>query len=158
MIEIIKNLFRKKEKEYVPDPPGRTFKRIETGRYFSCEDLNADTSHIAKAKQKKIDQIAELGLLPMFIRYTYKHTNEVQRGEDRPDTEVSSVHVVFQKEVSAKKWNMTHVTEISFIVNRCDFDEFEKMSGIRLEKDFRDLTTNKDHTPYRGKERRREER
>ncbi len=54
MIEILKNLFgKKKKKEYVPDPPGRTFNRVLTGRYFGCEDVNADESSVAKEKQSK---------------------------------------------------------------------------------------------------------
>jgi len=163
MIEIFKRLFgKKKEKEYVPDPPGRTFKRIETGRYFGCEDVNADESSISQAKQRKIDQIAELGLVPMFIRYSYEDTSKnkrnTQAGENHPDPEVSSVHVVFQKEVFAEKWNMLHVTEISFIVNRSDFDEFEKMSGVKLSEDFRDLSSEGKSAAFNGKERRKEKR
>ena len=69
MIGLIKNLFaKKKEKEYVPDPPGRTFKKVLTGRCFGCENINANEDNIAKAKQGKIDQIQELELLPMFLR------------------------------------------------------------------------------------------
>lgn len=163
MIEILKSLFgKKKKKEYVPDPPGRTFNRVLTGRYFGCEDVNADESSVAKAKQGKIDQITELGLVPMFIRYSYEDTSKnkrgTQAGENHPDPEVSSVHVAFQKEVTAEKWNMTHVTEISFTVNRSDFDEFEKMSGVSLSDDFRDLTSYGNTAPYNGKERRKKKR
>ena len=163
MIEIFQRLFgKKKEKEYVPDPPGRTFKRMETGRYFGCEDVNADESSVAKAKQRKIDKITEFGLVPMFTRYSYEDTSKnkrgIQAGENHPDPEVSSVHVVFQKEVFAEKWNMTHVTEISFTVNRSDFDEFEKMSGVSLSDDFRDLTSYGNTAPFNGKERRKEKR
>ncbi len=161
MIDILRKLFGKdKKQEYVPDPPGRTFKRIDTGRYFGCEDINADENNIAKAKQKKIDQIKELELVPMFVRYSYENTNkrETQAGEDLPDPEVSSVHVVFQKEVTAEKWNMTHVTEISFTVSHSNFDEFEKMSGVNLNNDFRDLTSYEKTTPYNGKEKRKERR
>ena len=107
-----------------------------------------DESRIAESKQRKIDQIAELELIPMFIRYSYENTNG----------KISSVHVVFQKEVLAEKWNMVHVTEISFIVNSTDFDEFEQMSGLSLNNDFRDLTSKDKSTPYRGKERRKEKR
>jgi len=163
MIEILKNLFgRKKKKEYVPDPPGRTFKRIETGKYFGCEDVNADKSSVAKAKQRKIDKITELGLIPMFIRYSYEDINKSKRGtqagENHADPEISSVHVVFQKEVTAEKWNMIHVTEISFTVNRSGFNEFEKMSGVSLSDDFRDLTSYGKSAPYNGKERRKKKR
>jgi hypothetical protein len=85
-------------------------------------------------------------LIPMFIRYSYKNK------------EISSVHVVFQKEVLAKKWNMVHVTEISFVVNYNDFEEFEKMAGVSLKSDFRDLTPNENNTPYSGVERRKKRR
>lgn len=143
MIEILKSLFGKeKENEPVPDLPGRTFNRILTGRYFGCEDTDADETLVAKAKQEKIAQIDELGLIPMFIRYAYEDTNKNKRGlqaeENHPDQEISSVHVVFQKEVLG---NMIHITEISFIVNRSDFNEFEKMSGTSLKDDFRDLSS-----------------
>jgi len=163
MIKIFKSLFgKKKEKEYVPDPPGRTFKRIETGRYFGCEDVNADESRVVQAKQGKIDQIAELELIPMFTRYSYEDTSKnksiTQTEEHHPDPKVSSVHVVFQKEVFAEKWNMTHVTEISFTVNHSDFDEFEKMSGVSLSDDFRDLSSEKNSTAFKGKDRRKEKR
>jgi hypothetical protein len=163
MMEMLKSLFgKKKKKVYVPDPPGRTFKRIETGRYFGCEDINADENSVAKAKQRKIEQITELELVPMFIRYSYEDTSKnkqgIQAGENLPDPEVSSVHVVFQKEVTAEKWNMTHVTEISFIVNRSDFKEFEKMSGVSLNNDFRDLTSYGNTAPDNEKERRKKKR
>ena len=153
MIKMLKNLFGKKqETEYVPDPPGRTFKRILTGRYFGCEDINADEDSIAKAKQDKIDQIKELELVPMFLRYAYDDTKKriSQEEENHP----VSVHVAFQKEVFAEKWNMVHVTEISFTVFYADFDEFEKMSGFSLADDFRDLSS----TTFNGKDRRKEKR
>lgn len=153
MIEMLKNLFdKKKEEEIIPDPPGRTFKRILTGRYFGCEDVNADENSIAKAKQEKIDQINELELLPMFLRYTYEDKNkrETEGEENHP----VSVHVAFQKEVFAEKWNMVHVTEISFTIFYADFDEFEKMSGVSLADDFRNLSS----TTFNGKDRRKEQR
>ena len=145
MIEMLKNLFsKKKEEEIIPDPPGRTFKRILTGRHFGCEDVNADESSNAKAKQDKIDQIKELELLPMFLRYTYKDERK----------HPVSVHVAFQKEVFAEKWNMIHITEISFTVFDADFDEFETMSGVSLTDDFRNLSS----TTFNGKDRRKEQR
>lgn len=152
MIEMLKNLFGKKKEEYIPDPPGRTFNRVLTGRYFGCENANADESAIATAKQEKIDQINELGLVPMFVRYTYEDTNkkDIQEEENHP----ISAHVTFQKEVFAEKWNMVHVTEISFIVYYADFDEFEKMSGASLTDDFRDLSS----TTFNGKDRRKDKR
>jgi hypothetical protein len=153
MIEMLKNLFGKKnEEEYVPDPPGRTFNRVLTGRYFGCEDLNADETTIAKAKQDKIDQINELELAPMFLRYTYDDTKK--RTSQEEENHPVSVHVAFQKEVFAEKWNMIHITEISFTVYYADFDEFETMSGVSLADDFRDLSS----TTFNGKDRRKENR
>ena len=147
MIKIFKKLLGiKEEKEVVADPPGRTFKRILTGEYFGCEKNETDTHKIAQAKQNKIDQIKELELVPMFIRYTYMKDS------------IASAHVAFQKEVHNKKWNMIHVTEISFTLYRDDFDDFEKMSGVRLSEDFRDLTAYKNEDTYKGTERRKEKR
>lgn len=153
MIEMLKNLFGKKqEAEHIPNPPGRTFNRVLTGRYFGCENANADESAIAEAKQEKIDQIKELELLPMFVRYTYKDVNKnnIQEEEKHP----ISANVSFQKEVFAKKWNMVHVTEISFTIFYDDFEEFEEMSGVSLADDFRDLSS----TTFNGKDRRKEKR
>jgi len=135
MIEMLKNLFGKKKEEVIPDPPGRTFKRILTGRYFGCEDVNADEDSIAKAKQDKIDQIKELELVPMFLRYTYEDKNK-RETEDEKSHPVS-VDVAFQKEVFAEKWNMIH-----------------KMSGVSLSNDFRNLST----TTFNGRDRRKEHR
>ena len=150
MIEMLKNLFgRKKVEAYVPDPPGRTFNRVLTGRYFGCEDKNADEAAIAKAKQEKIDQIRELELVPMFVRFTYDDTQE-----EEEDMQPTSADVSFQKEVFAKNWNMVHVTEISFTVLSSDFAEFEEMSGVSLTQDFRDLT----NTTFSGKDRRKQKR
>ncbi len=153
MIERFKKLFaKKKEDAYIPNPPGRTFKRVLTGRYFGCEDVHADESAIAEAKQEKIDQINELELVPMFIRYSYDGRNK--RGTDTEEDHPASVHVRFQKEVFAENWNMVHITEISFIVYYSDFGEFEKMSGVSLSDDFRDLTS----TTFNGRDRRKEKR
>jgi predicted N-acyltransferase len=115
-----------------------------------------DESRIAEAKQRKIDQISELELIPMFIRYSYK--NKIETHTEDNNSEISSAHVVFQKEVLAEKWNMIHVTELSFVVNNADFDEFEKMSGFSLNDNFRDLTAEEKNQPYKGKERRQEKR
>ncbi len=154
MIKIIKKLFTKtKKKKYTPDPPGRTFKRILTGKYFGCEDVTADDSKIAQAKQYKIDQIRELELIPMYVKYTYKTTKEPDH-----DKKIISAYVAFQKEVLAKKWNMVHVTEISFTVNHDDLYEFEQMSGVTLNKNFRDLTPNSDTPSYQSEERREKKR
>ncbi len=151
MIEMLKNLFGKKQEAYVPDPPGRTFNRVLTGRYFGCEDVNADAAAIAEAKREKIDQIKEHELDPMFVRFTYKNTNT---DENEEESHPISAHVAFQKEVFAEKWNMVHVTEISFTVYYADFEEFEKMAGVSLTKDFRNLTS----TKFAGKDRRKEKR
>jgi len=94
----------------------------------------------------------------MFIRYSYKNKIGKQVKDNDLPPEISSAHVVFQKEVLAEKWNMIHVTEISFIVNYADFDEFEEISGVSLSNDFRDLTSEDKNTPFRGKERRKEKR
>ena len=53
---------------------------------------------------------------------------------------------------------MVHVTEISFIVNHSDFDEFEKMSGVSLSDDFRDLSSDENSAVFNGKERRKKKR
>lgn len=152
VFETLKNLFtKKKEKEeHIPDPPGRTFKRVPTGRYFGHENPNADKASIAKAKHAKIDQITELELKPIFVRYSYTNNSG--------DRTISSAHVVFQKEVSTERWNMTHVTEISFIVYLVDFDEFEALSGVKLKEDFRDLTAEEESAPYNREERRKTKR
>lgn len=148
MIKTLKNLFiQKKEKEYVPSPPGRTFNSILTGRYFGCEDKNADDITIAEAKKEKIDQIKELGLVPKFVRFSY---DAAKLEEDHP----VSAHVAFQKEVFAENWNMVHVTELSFTVLHDDFEEFETMSGVSLTNDFKDLTS----ITFSGKDRRKKKR
>jgi len=152
MIEMLKKLFgKKKEQTDIPTPPGRTFNRVLTGRVFGLEDVNADKEAIAKAKHEMIEQIKELELLPMFLRYSYESKNkEMDRVENHP----ASVHVAFQKEVFAEKWNMVHVTEISFNVLNADFEEFEQMAGVSLSDDFRNLTS----TTFNGEERRKEKR
>ncbi len=153
MIEMLKKLFvKKKEQTYIPDPPGRTFNRVLTGRYFGLEDVNADKDAIAKAKQEMIDQIKELELVPMFIRYSYE--SKKKKEMDSEANHPTSAHVAFQKEVFAKNWNMVHVTEISFTVLYDDFEEFERMAGVSLRDDFRDLTS----TTFNEKDRRKEKR
>jgi hypothetical protein len=140
MIKKIKNLFGTQKEEVVSDPPGRTFKKVLTGDYFDGAKKDADA--IARSKQDKIDQIETLELLPKFLRFTYEKEEPV------------SVHVAFQKEVFARKWNMIHVTEISFTVKASDIEEFEKMAGVSLKNDFKDLT----EVHYEGKERRKGQR
>lgn len=146
---MLKKLFGKKnEQTDIPNPPGRTFNRVLTGRVFGLEDINADKNAIAKAKHEMIEQIKELELQPMFLRYSYESQKNIEI--DSP----ASVHVAFQKEVFAEKWNMVHVTEISFTVLYADFEEFEQMAGVSLRNDFRDLTS----TTFNGEERRKEKR
>jgi hypothetical protein len=148
MIQTLKSLFvKKKEQEHVPSPPGRTFNRVLTGRYFGCEDKSADDITIAEAKKEKIEQIKELELKPMFVRFSY---DPMQSENDHP----ISAHVAFQKEVYAENWHMVHVTEISFTVLHEDFKEFEAMAGVNLTHDFRDLTS----VTYNGEERRKKQR
>ena len=147
MFSFFKKLFSTQEESIEPEPPGRTFNRIITSKYFGCADENTDTTdseHIASLKQSKIDQIKELKLKPKFLRYHYKE------GSD----EIESAHVAFQKEVSSQRGSMIHVTELSFIVKRHHFEELEKMANISLKNDFRDLT----NYQYTGEERRKEKR
>jgi len=148
MIEILKKLFaKKKEEEVLPNPPGRTFKRVLTGRYFGCEDSNADEDRIADAKKEKIELIKELELLPKFVRFSY---DPAQPENDYP----IAADVAFQKEIFAENWNMVHVTEITFTVLRDDFEEFEAMSGVSLKNDFKNLTS----VTFNGKDRRKNKR
>jgi len=143
MINKFKKVFSKKEKEKVPtDPPGRTFKKVLVGEYFSCEKEDADQDFIEKSKQDKIDKIKLLELKPKFIRFSYKKE------------EVVSAHVSFQKEIFAEKWNMIHITDLSFTVRASHFEEFESMAAVSLKKDFKDLT----EMQYKGEERRKIER
>lgn len=150
LIKKIKNIFIKsKQKEKSKDSPGRTFKRVLTGRYFGCEDMNATDAQITQAKKEKLEQIHELELIPMYIKYTHEHSKE-----KRDDNDLVSAHVAFQKEILAEKWNMVHVTEISFTIHRNDFEEFEKMSGVRL-NDFKDVTPDNNTGVYQGVEKRK---
>jgi hypothetical protein len=149
MIALFKKFFdRKEEKKEEGEAPGRTFRRILTGDYFGLRNPDATAEMIASAKQEKIDQIRELGLTPKFLRYVQKKTLE------SPDeTVISAAHVVFQKEEYDEKLHMIHVTEISFLVSKEEFVEFEQMAGVSLEKDFRNLYET--DTSYQGKDRRK---
>jgi len=147
MLEFFKKIFASKEKKTVEsEPPGRTFNRIITSKYFGCEEENidADTEHITAMKQSKIDQINKFGLKPKFLRYTYSKDSK----------EIESAYVVFQKETSSQRGNMIHVTELAFTVKCHNFEELEKMANISLENDFRNLTDYQ----YTGDERRKEHR
>ncbi len=142
MLQFLKNLFSPKKQTKDINAPGRTFKRILTGEYFGYKDDTLyDSSQVKKAKQRKLNQIKELSLSPYYIRYTYDATSKNSEID-----KIKTAYVVFQKEVFAEKWNMVHVTEISFTIYANDFQEFEEMSGYSLTNDFRDLTSyNKDY-------------
>jgi len=147
MLKFFKKIFSSKKEETVEaEPPGRTFNRIITSKYFGFkeENINDDTEHITAMKQSKIDQINKLELEPKFLRYIYSKDGK----------EIESAYVVFQKEVSSQRGSMIHVTELSFTVKRHNFEELEKMANISLENDFRNLTDYQ----YTGEERRKERR
>ena len=58
MIEMFKKIFgKKKEQTDVPNPPGRTFNRILTGRYFGCSDVNADEDTIVDIHKPDWDEM-----------------------------------------------------------------------------------------------------
>jgi hypothetical protein len=151
MIKKIQEIFAKKKKEVlVEDPPGRTFKRVLTGDYFSCEKEGVDQKFIEISKQDKIDQIKTFELTPKFVRFSYEKNSFADVEDQKP----LFAHVTFQKEVFAKKWNMLHVTEIAFTVRAANFEEFEEMAEVNLKTDFKDLT----EVQYRGEERRDDKR
>ena len=150
MIHIFKKILGlSSEEEKREDPPGRTFKKVLTGEYFSCEKENVDKKFILKMKKDKVEQIRSLELLPKFVRFEY-----AKKSADDLPKEIELAHVVFQKEVFAEKWNMVHVTEMAFSIRAENIGEFEEMSGVRLKEDFKDLTD----VHYEGKERRKTQR
>ena len=154
MLTVIKNIFGKKTyKNASTDAPGRTFNKVLTGKYFGCEDLDADPKRIAEAKQKKIDQIKELELKPKFTRYLYE-----DMVENHAVAKPISVQVTFQKEVSPEHHNMVHITEVSFIVNYEDLNEFEQMAGVSLFDDFRQLSSEEITASFEGIDRRNDNR
>jgi hypothetical protein len=131
-------------------PPGRTFKRILTGEYFGYKEYtDKDPQSCLNEKQHKINKIKELGLDPKYIRYTYQKATGGSQF-------IKYAYVSFQKEVLAEKWNMLHITDISFIVYANDFHEFEEMANVSLEKDFQILDSTTQN--YQGKERRQQPR
>ena len=147
MINLFKSILGLSPKQKSEDDtPGRTFKRILTGDYFGLRNPVATPDMIKKAKQDKIDKIKELGVKPMFLRYARKK----KPGSD--EETISAAHVVFQKEEYDDKLHMIHVTEISFIVSRDEFEEFEQMAGVKLKEDFKDLY--EVEKAYDGEERR----
>jgi len=150
MLDKLFSLFlpiKHKKKVLNDTPPGRTFKRILTGEYFGYkENTNKNAQDFQIEKQNKIDQIKAHQLTPKYIRYSYQSSTNSSKN-------ITQAYVSFQKEVLAKKWNMLHITEISFIIYAYDFQEFEKMAKVSLEKDFIVLESNSQN--YQGKERRR---
>jgi len=150
MVGLLKRMFGKKEEHKNEDEaPGRTFKRILTGDYFGLRNPDADANAVQKAKEEKIQQIEELGLKPVYLRCRLKKG----AGETPQKEDIEAAHVAFQKEEYDPKLNMVHVTEISFIVSKDEFAEFEEMAGVSLDKDFRNIYDN--GKPYKGVERRK---
>jgi len=148
MLGLLKKLFGISRKQVEDEEvPGRTFKRILTGDYFGLRNPDVTAEMMQQAKQEKINKIKTLGLEPMYLRYTNK--KDLQTGR----SDIGAAHVVFQKEEFDRKLNMVHVTEISFIVFKDEFEEFERMAGVSLKRDFRDLS--EADVSYQGKERRR---
>ncbi len=153
MIAWLKRLFGKEEKVKEEEKPGRTFKRVLTGDYFGLQNPEASSEDVVAAKQEKIDTIRTLGLKPVFLRYTLKK-QILSDGIPK----ITAAHVAFQSEILDEKWNMVHVTEVSFIVPKEEFEEFEQMAGVRLENDFRDLTEYDGKKLYERQERRKKTR
>ncbi len=153
MFGLLKRIFGKKEEnQSEEEAPGRTFRRILTGDYFGLRNPDAGEEAVQKAKEEKIRQIEELGLKPIYLRYRLgKGPGETPQKED-----IEAAYVAFQKEEYDPKLNMVHVTEISFIVSKDEFTEFEAMAGVSLENDFRNLYDN--GKPYEGVDRRRKPR
>ena len=153
MFEVLKRMFGKKEaNKSEEEAPGRTFKRILTGDYFGLRNSDAGEDAIQKAKEEKIRQIEEFGLKPAYLRYRLRKG----AGESPQKEDIEAAYVAFQKEEYDPKLNMVHVTEISFIVSKDEFSEFETMAGVSLEKDFRNLYDN--GKPYDGVDRRKKPR
>jgi len=147
MKKLLKKIFNKEDEiqNELMDPPGRTFKRVLTSEYFHHADRDANQEMHQVSKETKITQINEHELMPMYVRYLYDGDSPI------------SAHVAFQKEVFAEKWNMIHITEVSFNINASDFSEFETMAKVTLENDFRDVTP-KESVDYEDDDRRKEKR
>jgi len=147
MKKLLKKIFTNTHKvqDELIDPPGRTFKRVLTSEYFHHTDSDANEEMHQASKNTKITHIKELELKPMYVRYLYEQDSPI------------SAHVAFQKEVFAEKWNMIHITEVSFNINASDFSEFESMAKVSLENDFRDVTP-KEHDTYDREDRRKKKR
>jgi len=124
------------------ETPGRTFTRIPTGEYFGLQNNYATKNAHFESKLSKINQIKSHQMQPKYISYQYNNLD------------IQNARVVFQKEVLAVKWNMIHISEISFIVYADDFKEFEEMASVNLKKDFKEIK--EDY--YQGKERRQKTR
>jgi len=147
MKKLLKKIFTNTHKvqDELSDPPGRTFKRVLTSEYFHHADCDATLEMHQSAKRSKIAHIKELELKPMYVRYLYEKETPV------------SAHVAFQKEVFAEKWNMIHITEVSFNINASDISEFENMAHVSLSNDFRDVSPKKEEE-YSGEDRRKKKR
>ena len=153
MFGLLKRLFaNNEENKEEEEKPGRTFKRVLTGDYFGLRNPDADTEAVQRAKEDKIRQIEELGLKPVYLRYRLRK----EAGETPQKEDIEAAYVAFQKEEYDPKLNMVHVTEISFIVSKDEFTEFEAMAGVSLENDFRNLYDNA--KPYEGVDRRKKPR
>ena len=141
MLQLFQNSTKQDLKK---DPPGRTFTRIVTGEYFGLQDNNATPEAHRKSKLSKINQIKSHQMKPKYINYQYSANG----------LDIKNARVVFQKEIFAEKWNMLHVSEISFIVYANEFEELEEMASVNLKKDFKDISEN----TYQGEERRQQTR
>ena len=150
MIKLLQKIFGRNRRDgKEPEVPARTFRRVLTGDYFGLRNTDATAEMIQTAKQEKIDQIRSLGLKPKYLRYARKKSIENPESAD-----ILAAHVVFQNEEYDEKLHMIHVTEISFIVPKKEFEEFEKMAEVNLQKDFRDLFKDEQEHLSKGEERR----
>ena len=134
---MFKRLFgRNRAIETTNKEPLRTFSRIPTGDYFGLRNENASKEEIEASKKEKIEQIKSLGLLPKCMAYKYSQLDNL---DEDVENEIVAAQVIFQKEEFIKKENKIHTTEISFIVPKEEFEEFEAMAGVSLKEDFENL-------------------
>jgi len=141
MFSWFKNIFISSPSHTKETPPGRTFKRILTNEYFGLANTVTNPKLQKEAQERKITQINEHNLLPIYVTYHYEHKK------------IIAAKVAFQKEEHAKKWNMIHITEISFLLYLEDFKDFEVMTKTNLKENFIDVTP--EHIDYEGIERRK---
>ena len=146
MLALVKKLLGKREPyRYEPDPPGRTYKKILTGQYFGGTTPHHNEQTRLASKENKIRLINEHQLLPATVRYTYKKEfDDTLYKVSNDQKDILSAYVVFQKEVFDEKWNMVHITELSFILYPHEFYEFESMANVSLKENFKDLTAFQD--------------